>query len=135
MAATHPLVVVLETTTPAVGTAGNDDHAPVGVVPFPATVTAVSYIPKADITGAATNNRAVSLLNTGQAGAGSTSVASLAFGNGTNAADYDETALTLTATTANRDVAAGDVLRWNSTHVGTGITDPGGLVRVALTRR
>jgi hypothetical protein len=31
-------------------------------------------------------------------------------------------------------VAAGDVLEWQSTHVGTGITDPGGLVKVTIDR-
>jgi hypothetical protein len=45
----------------------------------------------------------------------------------------DETVITLSGTAANLVLAAGDTVIWNSTHVGTGITDPGGLVSVTLT--
>lgn len=134
MAVTHPLVLRMEATVPAVGTAGNDDTAVIGVVPYAGVVTAVTYIPKSDVTGAATNNRTVSVINTGAAGNGTTAVASLNFGNGTNASDYDERALTLSATAADLVVAAGDVLKWSSLHIGTGITDPGGMVAVTISR-
>jgi hypothetical protein len=42
-------------------------------------------------------------------------------------------AVTLSGTAANLVLAAGDT-NWNSTHVGTGITDPGGLVVVTYSR-
>lgn len=122
----------IEMQVPAVGTAGNDADVPLGVAPYSGTISAVEYIPEATITGAATNNRTVSLINKGQSGAGSTAVASLSFGNGTNAPAYDSTAVTLSGTPANLAVVAGDVLGWKSLHVGTGITDPGGLVRVTI---
>lgn len=101
---------------------------------FQGTVTGVTYVPSAAITGAATNNRTVALVNKGAAGSGSTSIASLTFASGTNASANVETAVTLSGTAANLNVAAGDVLQWQSTANGTGLADPGGLVRVTISR-
>jgi hypothetical protein len=61
-------------------------------------------------------------------------VATLNFGNGTNAAAFDERAITLSGTPANLVLAAGDVLALQSLHVATGITDPAGMVRVTVSR-
>lgn len=116
-----------------VSTAGNDLNTNIYVCPQAATVTAVTYAPVTAITGAATNKRDVSLVNKGQAGSGTTIVATLSFDTGINAAASDEKTITLSATAANLVVAAGDVLQWQSTHIGTGIADPGGLVSVALS--
>lgn len=132
---TAPLQRVLEQDVPAVGTAGNDATTIVTQAPFDCTVTLVEYVPGAGITGAATNNRTVGLVNKGQAGSGTTSVASLVFDNGVNATANNEKAITLTATAADLNLAAGDTLLWTSTHNASGITDPGGLVRVTLSRR
>jgi len=134
MADTAPLVRVVESGVPAVGTAADDVDTVVLQAPFAGTVTAVEYVPGAAITGAATNNRTLSLVNKGAAGSGTTSVATLAFGAGVTAPACNERALTLSATAANLVVAAGDTLQWRSVHVGTGITDPGGLVRVTVAR-
>ena len=131
---TAPFVQVIERNVPAVSTAGNDDDTVLGQAPFACTVTSVQYVPEAAITGAATNNRTVSLVNKGQAGAGTTTVASLAFDNGVNAVANDEKTITLSVTAANLVLAAGDTLLWRSIHVATGITDPGGVVRVTLSR-
>ena len=122
------------TTAVAVGTAGNDQSNEVAVAEYNGVVTSVTYAPNATITGAATNNRTFSLVNKGQSGAGSTVVATLNMGNGTNATAGDERAITLSGTAANLAVAAGDVLEWQSTHIGTGIVDPGGLVKVTIDR-
>ena len=130
-----PLTRVIEADVPSVGTAGNTEDSVIGQAPFDCTVTAVEYVPEAAINGAATNHRAFSLVNKGQAGSGSTVVATLAMDNGVNATAYNERAITLSATAANLDLAAGDTLQWRSVAVGTGITDPGGVVRVTLTRR
>ncbi|MFB4280843.1 hypothetical protein ACBJ59_36525 [Nonomuraea sp. MTCD27] len=135
MVDTAPYVQVLSFPAPAVSTANASDDITAAVAPFDCTVTAVAYITEAAVTGAATNNRTVSVVNKGQAGAGSTTVASLTFGSGTNAVAYDETTVTLSGTAANLDLAAGDVLQWRSIFAGTGIADPGGLVRVTVTRR
>ena len=131
---TAPLQRVIEADVPAVGTAGNDDDTIIGQAPFACTVTAVEFVPEAAITGAATNNRTVSLINKGQAGSGTTVVASLNFASGINASAADEKAITLSATPADLVLAAGDTLLWRSLHILTGITDPGGLVRVTLAR-
>lgn len=135
MVDTAPFVQYLTVPVGAVGTAGNDLDSVAAVVPFNATVTAVQYVPAAAVTGAATNNRTISLVNKGQAGSDSTSVASLTFANAVNAAAATPKAVTLSATAANLDVTAGDTLLWRSIHNATGITDPGGFVRVSLSRR
>ena len=50
-----------------------------------------------------------------------------------NAVAFDEKALTVTATAADKTVAAGDVLVFVSTAVGgTGLVDPGGRVQVEI---
>jgi hypothetical protein len=131
---TAPLVRVLEQDVPAVGTAGNDDDTIVTQAPFAGVVTKVEFVPEATITGAATNNRTVSLVNKGPGGAGTTTVATLSFGSGVNATADDEKAITLSSTPADLAVAEGDTLLWRSVHVGTGITDPGGIVRVSISR-
>ena len=131
---TAPYVQYIERNVPAVSTAGNDDDTVLGQAPFECTVTAVQYIPEAAITGADTNSRTVSLVNKGQAGSGTTTVASLALTNGVNAAANDEKTVTLSGTAANLVLAAGDTLQWRSIHVGSGITDPGGVVRVTISR-
>lgn len=131
---TAPFVQVIERNVPAVSTANATDDTVLGQAPFACTVTSVQYVPEAAITGAATNHRSVSLVNKGQAGSGSTSVATLAFDSGVNAAANDERAITLSGTAANLVLAAGDTLQWRSVAVGTGITDPGGVVRVTISR-
>lgn len=134
MADTAPYVRVIEADVPAVSTAGNDDDTVVAQAPFDCTVTAVQYVPEAAITGADTNSRTVSLVNKGAAGSGTTTVASLALTSGVNASANDEKAITLSGTAANLVLAAGDTLQWRSIHVGTGITDPGGLIRITVSR-
>lgn len=136
MADTAPLVRVIEANVPAVSTAGNDDDTVVAQAPFNCTVTAVEYVPEAAITGAATNHRTFSLVNKGAAGSDSTSVASLAFDSGSvTATANNEKSITLSGTAANLDLVAGDTLLWRSVHIGTGITDPGGLLKITVTRR
>ncbi|MGA5635074.1 hypothetical protein [Streptomyces lydicamycinicus] len=134
MGDTAPFVRVIEADVPAVGTAGNDDDTVIFQAPFDCTVTTVEYVPEAAITGADTNSRTLSLVNKGQAGSGSTTVATLALTSGVNATAYNERAVTLSGTAANLVLTAGDTVQWRSVHVGTGITDPGGLVRVTLSR-
>ncbi|MFG3476471.1 hypothetical protein ACGF3K_14565 [Streptomyces sp. NPDC047980] len=131
---TAPYVQVIERNVPAVSTANASDDTVLGQAPFACTVTSVQYVPEAAITGAATNHRSVSLVNKGQAGSGSTSVATLAFDSGVNASANDEKTITLSGTAANLTLAAGDTLQWRSVAVGTGIADPGGVVRVTISR-
>jgi hypothetical protein len=131
---TAPLQRVLERNVAAVAIAASDDTV-LGQAEFDATVTRVEYIPEAVITGVNTNTRRVELRNAGQGGAGAVVPASLQFNAGTNAAANDERVLTLSGTAADLLVTAGDTLVWRSAAVGTGLADPGGLVRVTLSRR
>lgn len=103
--------------------------------PFAGTVTAVSYTPKANITGADTETRTFTLVNKGADGNGTTVIATRAMVNAVNSTDYNEDALTLSVVANATTVAAGDILAWVSTHSGsTGLADPGGLVSVDITR-
>ncbi len=129
-----PYVTILTGVDPGVATAGTDDSFIIGACPVAGTVTAVTYTPEAAITGAATNHRAIRVRNKGQAGAGTTVVAELAFDSGINGVAFDEKAVTLSATPANLVVAEGDVLELFSDAVGTGLADPGGIVKVSISR-
>jgi len=116
--------------------AGADGSEPIGRVPFDGTITGVTFVPRSTLTGADTDTRSLSVVNKGQAGAGTTSVASRGFTNGVNAAAFDEKPLTLSATAADLNVAEGDILALSSAHSGsTGLADPGGIVIVTIARR
>lgn len=118
----------------AVATAGNDLTSVVGRVPFTGVISGVSYIPVTTVTGAATNNRTVSLVNKGQTGVGTTVIATINYANAVNATALRENTVTLSATAADLNVASGDILAWTSVHIGTGIADPGGMVIVSIGR-
>lgn len=113
-------------------TTATDGQITVGKVVQTSRVKAVGYIPEAEITGANTNTRLVQLVNRDQDGTGTTVIAALQFNSGVNGVENDEKALLLDAAVANRDVKKGDVLEWVSTRVGSGLADPGGLVRVEI---
>lgn len=131
------MIVTLRVSAPAVATAGNDLRTAVGRSPVAGTVVRCSFYASTTLTGAATNNRTISLLNGGAAGTGTTSIASKNFASGTNATAQSDTSITLSGTAANLVVAIGDVLQWDSLHVGTGLADPGGTgevdIQVSLT--
>lgn len=127
---TSPTSAGLQHPVQPVATAGNDLNTVFHIVPRAATVSGVLYCPNAAITGANTNTRSLSLVNLGQNGTGTTVIATLQFNSGINAALGVSRTITLSGTPANLAVAAGDVLQWQSTHIGTGITDPGGLLSV-----
>lgn len=123
----------LESTVPALTILQTADQT-VGEANAAGRVTSVSYTPEAAVTGAASPaSRTLSLVNKGQAGAGTTTVASLALVGGVNLVAFDEKAITLSATAADLVVVAGDELAWLSTAVGgTGLVDPGGHVVVEI---
>jgi len=121
-------------TVPAQATAGTAQSTTIGRAPFAAKVTRVTLTPNATITGAATNNRKFALVNKGADGNGTTEIAGLTFGNGTNADDFDARDLTLSVTAANLVVAEGDVLAVVETINGTGLASPGGHVQVDIAR-
>lgn len=129
-----PLIRTIAANAAAVA-AGSDLTTIVGEAPFAGTVTAVTYTPNANLTGADTDSRTLSVVNKGLDGNGTTSVASKAFTASVNALDYDETTITLSGTAANLVVAEGAILAFVSTHVGsTGLADPGGRVEITISR-
>lgn len=111
---------------------GDDLTTDVYTIEAAGDVVGVVYVAAADITGADTNNRKLSLINGGANGEGTTEVAAITFGSGTDATAGDETTVALHGTAGNHAVAAGDKLKWKSAKVGTGIADPGGTVFVAV---
>lgn len=128
-----PLSERITAVVPAAAQAAGDGQT-VWVAAFAGKVTAVSYVADTAITGANTNTRKVSLVNKGADGSGTTEMASVQFNSGVNAAAFDETALTLSATVANRNFVAGDVLAWVTAAVSAGIADPGGTVYLTVER-
>src|SRR5688500_512922 len=105
---TAPLSRSIEANVPAVA-AGSDDTTPIGTASFAGAVSSVTFIADATLTGADTDSRTLSLVNKGQAGSGTTVVATKAFVSGVNATGSDETVITLSGTAANLVVADGDV--------------------------
>lgn len=115
-----------------VATAGNDLNTNVYICPQDGVVSACTYSTVTAITGANTDTRKVVLVNKGAAGSGTTAIATLQFNSTVNTTAAVPKTITLSSTAADLNVTAGDVLQWQSTHVGNGIADPGGLVSISI---
>lgn len=134
MSSAAPLTKKVQATVPATAAAVDYDQTVVEA-PFIGTVTGVTYTPEAAITGNTTDSRTLTLVNKGQAGAGTTVVGTLAFITAVNGVAFDEKAFTLSAVEGATTVAESDILAFVSTHVSaTGLADPGGLVQVEISR-
>lgn len=127
-----PVITFKQVVPPVAQAAGAETI--LGTVPVGGVVTAVTYAPNDDITGADTNTRAVTLYNRGDDGEGTTVVATLQFDNGIDASEFVGSAITLSQTPANLAVASGDVLSFASDEVASGLADPGGYVTVTVER-
>jgi hypothetical protein len=120
---------------PVASTSAGTDASGLTVAPFAGTLSAASIISLTTLTGANTESRTLQVFNRGQAGSGTTLMASKAFTSGVNATAEDETSLTLSATAADLVVAAGDVVEVKSLHVGaTGLAGTQLLGRLGFTR-
>lgn len=106
-----------------------DQNRMLGRVMRPGVVNSVEFIPSWNLTGANTNSRTLTLYNRGAAGAGTAVVAQLALTSGVNLSKGVPKVITLGAA-ADRVIVVGDVLQWESLHVGSGLPDPGGQVIV-----
>ena len=129
MAVRHPDDLTHTMTVPGNATITTDAVVPLVRITRPGVVNSVEFLANAAQSGADTHSRTFRLYNRGQAGAGTALVASLALTSGVDLAAYVAKAITLGAA-ADRVVAVGDVLVWDSLHVGNGILDAGGLVIV-----
>lgn len=96
-----------------------------GEAPFNATVTEVSIIPEAALTAADATARTLTVYNRGQAGAGTTVIATLVTNlAGASWVAGDKKLFTLTATAADLAVTAGDVFECVETVASTGTVRP-----------
>lgn len=124
-------MAVLERAVPAQGTAGTAQTTTIGEANHGGTVSSVSIIPAANVTANATNYRTISVVNKGQAGAGTAVVAVLALDTPTtdDLVAYDEKHLTLGAA-GDLVLAEGDVLAAVETVTSAGLAHGGYIVKV-----
>jgi hypothetical protein len=122
----------LEANIPAQGTAGTTQDYVIGEAETGGTVREVVLIPEAAVTANATNYRTFRVINKGQAGAGTTVVAS--FATDTVSTDdlvaFDEKAMTLSAVAGATTLAEGDVLVADETVTASGVAHGGYTVKV-----
>lgn len=136
MADTAPLTKEISATIPAQGTANAAQDQVIGEAPFAGTVSSVVIVPEAALTANATNFRTFRVINKGQAGAGTTVVASFATDTPTtdDLAAFDEKAVPLSGVAGATTVAAGDVLVADETVAASGVAHSGYKVVVQITR-
>lgn len=125
---TSPLIHDYQSDYEAVAIAA-DQNKEIEEIQEKGTVTYMSVIPTAAIVGTAMpNSRHWTVINRTQ---GSRVIGTLQLAAGVNPAAGVETAIPITG---NAAVNLGDILEFQSVHDGTGLVDPGGLVRVGVTR-
>ncbi len=89
----------------------------------------VSWVPKAAVTGQATNNFNLNVINVGADGGAGTELGNVDFGAGTNAtADVEKVVVS-----TDKRVKAGDVVVVQREKVGTGLDMPEGAFSVVFT--
>lgn len=112
-------------------TAGTAKEAAIGRAPFKCQVTAVEFIPSANVTGQATNFFTLNVRNRTQAGVGTAIPAALAFSSGAVAVVAQQPiAVTLSGTAAALILAEGDVITVEKAVTLTGLACPDGTVIV-----
>lgn len=136
MTDTAPLTRQIKAFVPAQGTANATQDQVIGEAPFAGTVTSVVIVPEAAVVAHATNYRTFRVVNKGQAGSGSTVVATFATDTVTtdDLAAFDEKSIPLSGTAANLVVAAGDVLVADETVAASGVAHSGYTIQVEITR-
>ncbi len=112
----------------------SDDKVVVGVALFDCTVTSVVVAHDAAITGQDTNTFTGSIFNGGSDGTGVVSVAAKQYVDTVDGAVWADT-LTLSSTAANLNLSAGDIILYDKTEIGTGLTDPAKCVIVTVQAR
>lgn len=112
---------------------GQDRETMVGRIRYPGTINSVEFIPNWNLTGANTNSRTFTLYNRRTTGTGTTVIAQVLMTSGASMTRGVPVSVSITA--AGAVVVPGDILMWESLHVGTGLPDPGGnvIVQQAVT--
>lgn len=130
MSEESPLIKTHTARVAAVGTVGNDLTSQIAEAPFAGSITSVKYVPDATQAGAATNSRTLTVVNKTK----TKTAATLELLSGVELTEAAAKAIPVSGTAANVEVAEGDEIAFVSTHVGTGIKDPGGLVEITFSR-
>lgn len=125
---------VLSIPIAAQSTAGTPDSFGGVRVPFACTVQSVGWTPQAAVTANGTNYVVLSLLNGGQTGASTTSVATRSYA-ATNSVALTAEAMTLSGTAANLNLAEGDILYVDRAVTASGVATPKGTVNVVVRAR
>ena len=128
--------LVATTDHPAQGTAATTETFDVGEMPFDGTLTEAGLIPVSTQAGADTNTRIFTLQNRGQAGTGTTVMATFTTdvaGGGLTA--HVKRLMVLSGTPANLLFSRGDVLAIVETVGGTGAVHPALAVELRGTHR
>jgi hypothetical protein len=116
---------------PSQATAGTDDSWPVWQANLKCTITAVNFVPSANITADGTNY-SIYTLTRYTAGGTATTVATRSW-IATNSTNHTPEAMALSGTAANLTLAADDTLEIVKTHGGTGLAIPDGLIVIRYT--
>lgn len=114
---------------PGQATAATVDDWTLKVVDLKLTLVAVKLVPNAAITANGTNYFDLAVINKGAAAAGTTSMATRSW-IATNSVAFVSESMTLSATTANLNAAAGDVLDLQRTVTASGLAMPDLLVEL-----
>jgi hypothetical protein len=114
---------------PGQATAGTVDDWTLKVVDIKLTLVAVKLVPNAAITANGTNFFDLAVINKGAAAGGSTSMATRSWA-ATNSVAFVSESMTLSATAANLNAAAGDVLDLQRTVTASGLAMPDMLVEL-----
>lgn len=97
------------------------------------TVTEVGIVAEAAVTGATATARTLTIYNRGQAGAGTTVVATLVLNTGTDLVANDKRTFTLSAVAGALNIADGDALECVETVASTGTARPNSQLTVLGT--
>jgi hypothetical protein len=110
-------------------TAGTGDEFTALVAPFNLKITGVKWVPTAAITANGTNYFTLTLRNRGAAGSGTAVPASRSYA-ATNSSAFVAEDMTLSATAADLNIAAGDVLTVEKLVTASGLAMPDGTVQI-----
>jgi hypothetical protein len=122
----------LEANIPAQGTANATQDWVIGEAESGGTVSEVTIVPEAAVVAHGTNYRTFRVINKGQAGAGTTVVATFATDTVTtdDLTAFDEKAIPLSAVAGATALVAGDVLVADETVAASGVAHGGYTVKV-----
>lgn len=112
--------------------AANVTGGATSLIPFNATIKSAKVIPAAAITANGTNYFTMSFFNRGSAGAGTTQWGTARAWSATNSVKATPETITLSATAADLNVTANDVISIECAPAGTGLIWPGGVVQLTL---